>query len=428
MNNLTWICFYTVAALHLIGCGRTSLYDPSASPPSQLVLMEQLCQGINGDSDAKDIAVKSLAMAYARHGYPLKAMELLKKIESHQGLVGMAKLAIDYAHKGENQKAVVFLSEAEKESNRFSISLPRQLSIQMAQAYSAVGNDVNADGWKQKLSDNMDLAEVQALIEAEKLRNGRIKLSQVSPQTELQLLDAIVFVATAGKENENTSTECMEMAEKRIESMYPVDRVPAYLSVSKGLDKLNRIEDSKRVLFKAESMSLLLSTKTESGTLGRILVADFYANKGNTEKANEWITKARTTISDNSYMAQPLCCSKLAEALWEMGNQQEAQVLWTDALNRARTHVHPRARRLGTLVVLESLLENKVELNAEQQRMVESVMSDEPQAEPLSSNKVENYYDEARATLRSPPAKEKKMRLQSGSSKNIKSAAQKKAP
>ena len=134
MNNLMWVFFYAIAAMHLTGCGRTSLYDLSASPPSQLVLMEQLCQGINGDSDAKDIAVQSLAMAYARHGYPLKAMELLKKIESHQGLVGMAKLAIDYAHKGENQKAVVFLSEAERESNRFSISLPRQLSIQMAQA------------------------------------------------------------------------------------------------------------------------------------------------------------------------------------------------------------------------------------------------------------------------------------------------------
>ena len=428
MNNLTWICFYTVAALHLIGCGRTSLYDPSASPPSQLVLMEQLCQGINGDSDAKDIAVKSLAMAYARHGYPLKAMELLKKIESHQGLVGMAKLAIDYAHKGENQKAVVFLSEAEKESNRFSISLPRQLSIQMAQAYSSVRNDVEADAWKQKLDDNMDLAEVQALIEAEKLRNGRIKLSQVSPHTELQLLDAIVFVATSGKENADASTDYMEKAEKRIDSMYPVDRVPAYLTVSKGFDKLSRPEDSRRVLSKAEFMSLQISTKIDSGTLGRILVAVFYANKGNTEKANEWVANARNTISDNSYMAQPLSCSKLAEVLWKIGNQQEAQILWTDALNRARTHVHPRARRLGTLVVLESLLENKVELNAEQQRMVESVMSDEPQAEPLSSNKVENYYDEARATLRSPPAKEKKMRLQSGSSKNKKSATQKKAP
>jgi len=428
MNNLMWVFCYAIAALHLTGCGRTSLYDLSASPPSQLVLMEQLCQGINGDSDAKDIAVQSLALAYARHGYPLKAMELLKKIESHQGLVGMAKLAIDYAHKGENQKAVVFLSEAEKESNRFSISLPRQLSIQMVQAYSAVGNDVNADGWKQKLSDNMDLAEVQALIEAEKLRNGRIKLAQVSPQTELQLLDAIVFVATSGEENENASTDCMEKAEKRIDSMYPVDRVAAYVSVSKGYDKLNRPEDSKRVLSKAESMSLLLSTKTESGTLGRILVADFYANKGNTEKANQWVTNARNTISDNSYMAQPLSCSKLAEVLWKIGNQHEAQILWTDAFNRARTHVHPRARRLGTLVVLESLLENKVELNAEQQRMVESVMSDEPQAEPLSSNKVENYLDEARATLRPPPAKEEKMPFQNSSSKNKKSATQKKTP
>lgn len=428
MNNLTWISFYTVAALHLTGCGRTSLHDLSASPPSQLVLMEQLCQGINGDSDAKDIAVQSIALAYARHGYPLKAMELLKTIESHQGLVGMAKLAVDYAHKGENHKAVVFLSEAEKESNRFSISLPRQLSIQMAQAYSAVRNDVNAEAWKQKLDDNMDLAEVQALIEAEKYRNGRIKLSQVSPQTELQLLDAIVFVATSGKENENASTDCMEKAEKRIDSMYPVDRVPAYLSVSKGFDKLSRPEDSKRVLSKAESMSLQISTKIDSGTLGRILVADFYVNKGNTEKVNEWVTNARNTISDNSYMAQPLSCSKLAEVLWKIGNQHEAQILWTDAFNRARTHVHPRARRLGTLVVLESLLENKVELNTEQQRMVESVMSDEPQAEPLSSNNVENYLDEARATLRPPPAKEEKMTLQSSGAKSKKSVTQKKAP
>jgi tetratricopeptide (TPR) repeat protein len=423
-----FVIFSSAIALHLSGCGLSSLHDLPTPPPPQLKLMDQLCEGMNGDSDAKDIAVQSLALAYARNGYPNEAMELLKKIESHQGLVGMAKLALEYAHQGENRKAVIFLNEAEKESNRFSISLPRQLSIQMAQAYSAVQNDVKADNWKQKLSDNADLAEVQALIEAEKLRFGRIKLSQVSTRTEPELLEVIVFGATSGRENEMESVDCLAKAEKRVDSMYPVDRVPAYLSVSKGFDKLNRPEDSKRVLSKAESMSLLLSTRIESGTLGRILLADYYANKGDKVKANEWITKARTTISDNGYMAQPLCCSKLAEALWKVGNQQEAQVLWTDALNRARTHVHPRARRMGTLVVLESLLDNKVELTPEQLRMVESVIYDELQTEPLSVNKVENYLDEARATLRSPPAKEKKTTLQGGSSKNKKSATQKKAP
>ena len=425
--NLFFI-FSSVIALNLSGCGLSTLHDLPTPPPLQLKLMDQLCKGINGDNDAKDIAVQSLALAYASHGYPNQAMELLKKIESHQGLVGMAKLALEYAHQGENRKAVVFLNEAEKESNRFSISLPRQLSIQMAQAYSAVRNDVMANAWTQKLSDGMDLAEVQALTEAEKLRCGQISLSQVGTHTEPELLEVIVFVASSRTGNEKDSTDWMTQAEKRVDSMYPVDRVTAYLSVSNGFDKLSRIEDSKRVLCKAESMSLLLSTRIESGTLGRILVADYYANKGDKDKANEWITKARTTISDNSYMAQPLCCSKLAEALWKMGNPQEAQVLWTDALNRARTHVHPRARRMGTLVVLDSLLDNKVELTPEQLRMVESVIRDELQAEPLSVNQVENYLDEARATLRSPPAKEKKTTLQSGSSKNKKSATQKKAP
>ena len=415
-----------VAVFYFAACSGNSLHDVAAAPSSELVLMEDICQGITGDNYAKDIAQRSLALAYARRGYPTKAMELLKKTEGHQGLVGMATLAIEYSHKGRNKDSLVFLEEAERESNRFSISRPRQLSIKMAQAYTAVGNDIKADVWKQKLDDKTDLEEVQALIEAEKLRSGRINPSKISPRTEPELLEAIVCIGSSPKSNAKDSADWMNEAEKRVDSMYPVDRVAAFLTLYNGFEKMNRAEDSKRVMSKAESICLQISTRINSGTLGRILIAESYSNKGDLENANKWVALARNSISENSYMGQPLSCSKLAEVLWKMGNQQEAQVLWTDALNRARTHVHPRARRLGTLVVLESLSETNVELSTDQLRMVESVKNNEPQPEPLSSNKVENYLDEARATLRAPSAKEKLSNLQGGGQNNIDPKVQKK--
>jgi len=142
--------------------------------------------------------------------------------------------------------------------------------------------------------------------------------------------------------------------------------------------------------------------------LGRILVASALIESDQTPFASEWILKAEETVPENPYMAQPECYAKIAELFWRMGNQAEAERLWSEALQRARTHLHPRARRLGMMAVLESLSKSKVMLTPEQEATVLSVINEEVQPPPLATNQLEDYLQEAGVSVADQKEKDKK--------------------
>ena len=424
--------------LGIVGCRSKSLEDSSAPWPHSLLLMSQIWEGLKGDQDAKDVAACELAYYFSRNGYPKTALEYLQGTDSHRGVVAMAKLSLEKYREGQKDAARLYLAEAQKGSNRYLLSRPRQLCIRMAQAYTAMGQQDMAKEWKSKLSDSQDLTEVKALIQAEELRRGKISLEQVDAWTEPEFVEVIVAQMRAGKASETQLSGWFKNAEKRVDGMYPVDRIQGYLLLASAARDLGRVEDCERMMMKAEGISLQVSPRIEAGTLARISVADAYVDAGNLEKAQVWVRKAQDSLPENPYMAQPKAYAELAEVVWSMGKKEEAELLWTEALNRARTHLHPRARQLGVMAVLMSLLDSKVELTPEQEKMVLSVKNEELQGLPLATNPVEGYLQEAVVAVSDQEGKAKKKptkaegmkktTLQSGSSKNKKSATQKKAP
>lgn len=388
--------------LGLAGCGSQGLRDEPAPWPAALALMAQVWEGIRGDQDAKDVAACGLAFQMAKSGYPKSAMKYLRGTDSHRGLVGMAQLALDSAHQGDRKLARVYLAEAQAGSDRFLISRPRDLCMRMTQAYVATGQPAMAEDWRGRLADAEDLAVVKSLIQAEELRQGRISLEQVEARTEPELIEVIVAQMRTGKASEIQVSGWIKDAEKRVDGMYPVDRIQGYLLLASAARELGRVEDCERMMMKAEGISLEISPRIEAGTLARISVADAYVDAGNLEKAQVWIRKAQDSLPENPYMAQPKAYAKLAELVWRTGNQEQAKGLWAEALNRARTHLHPRARRLGTMAVLESLLQSQVALSPEQEKMVLSVIQEEVQAAPLAENPVEGYLQEAGVAVANP--------------------------
>jgi tetratricopeptide (TPR) repeat protein len=429
---------FSALLLGIAGCGSKSLEDSSAPWPRSLLLMSQIWEGIKGDQDAKDVAACELAYCFSRNGYPKTTLEYLQGTDSHRGLVGMAKLTLAKTHEGQKDVARLYLAEAQKGSNRYLLSRPRELCIRMAQAYTALGQQAMANEWSSRLSDSQDLAEVKGLIQAEELRQGKISLEQVDAWTEPEFVEVIVAQMRAGKASEIQVSGWIKDAEKRVDGMYPVDRIQGYLLLASAARELGRVEDCERMMMKAEGISLEISPRIEAGTLARISVADAYVDAGNLEKAQVWIRKAQDSLPQNPYMAQPKAYAELAEVVWSMGKKEQAELLWTEALNRARTHLHPRARQLGVMAVLMSLLNSKVELTPEQEKMVLSVKNEELQGLPLATNPVEGYLEEAVVAVSDQEGKAKKKptkaegmkktTLQSGSSKNKKSATQKKAP
>lgn len=397
MKNLVPWRGWIIGVLMLAGvaCTGKSLRDRSDPPPRLLDLMVETWRGITGDDDAKDLTAGELAAAYARTGYEKTALELLQKVDSHRGLVQMARLATEFSHQGKKAAGWNFLSAAEAGSDRFLLSRPRDLCIRMTQAYAAYGKTEQADRWEANLSDADDVGVVKSLRQAEDLRLGRIALDKIEPRTEPELIEAIGAVLGAGKGTENQISGWLENAQARVGGMYPVDQVEAYLALADAARGLGRGEEAKGLLDKAAGLSLQVSPRMEAGTLGLISVADAYLRAGDRGKAGEWIEKARVSLPENPYMAQPKAYAKLAEVTWRMGDTKAAETLWTEALERARTHLHPRARRLGTFAVLESLLETKVPLTKDQEKMVLSVIEEQVQAAPLASNQVEGYLQEA---------------------------------
>lgn len=389
-------------------CGPKNLQDRPEPMPKQLTLMAEIWSGVRGDQNAKDTAGQAMAIAMAKEGYPRRAMEILDQMASHQGLAGMAKLAVIYARAGQRSNAMVFLNRAEEESNRFLLSMPRELAIEMAHAYAAVGQDSMAEAWKEKLFDPEDLAVARSLIEAEQLRLGKITPDQVGVRTEPELLEEIAVTIRPGIGSVDKVSEWMKNAEERADVMYVVDRVQAYLALAKTAENLGRADDSARLWGKAASTSLQISPRIESGTMGRILLAKAYFEAGKTEEAMAWVLKARESLPKNPYMAQPKGYAEIAEVVWQMGRKADAESLWTEALDRARTHLHPRARRLGSMVVLESLLQSKFALSPEQEKMVLSVIQEEVQAAPLAENPLEGYLEEAAIAVSPEPKKAKK--------------------
>jgi tetratricopeptide (TPR) repeat protein len=394
--------------LVIAGCGSKSLEDSSAPWPHSLLLMSQIWEGMKGDQDAKDVAACELAYYFSRNGYPKTALEYLQGTDSHRGLVGMAKLTLEKYHEGQKDVARLYLAEAQKGSNRYLLSRPRVLCIRMAQAYTAMGKQDMAKEWKSKLSDSQDLTEVKALIQAEELRQGKISLEQVDAWTEPEFVEVIVAQMRAGKASEIQVSGWFKNAEKRVDGMYPVDRIQGYLLLASAARDLGRVEDCERMMMKAEGISLQVSPRIEAGTLARISVADAYVDAGNLEKAQVWVRKAQDSLPENPYMAQPKAYAELAEVVWNMGKKEEAELLWTEALNRARTHLHPRARQLGVMAVLMSLLDCKVELTPEQEKMVLSVKNEELQGLPLATNPVGGYLQEAVVAVSSKEGKAKK--------------------
>jgi tetratricopeptide (TPR) repeat protein len=196
-----------------------------------------------------------------------------------------------------------------------------------------------------------------------------------------------------------------------------VDRIQGYLLLASAARDLGRVEDCERMMMKAEGISLQVSPRIEAGTLARISVADAYVDAGNLEKAQVWVRKAQDSLPENPYMAQPKAYAKLAEVVWNMGKKEEAELLWTEALNRARTHLHPRARQLGVMAVLMSLLDCKVELTPEQEKMVLSVKNEELQGLPLATNPVEGYLQEAVVAVSSKEGKAKKKSIKAEGTK-----------
>lgn len=357
--------------------------------------MEEIYQGIRGDQDAKDLAAGELAMLLVQAGYPARAMQLLEPISSHRGLVTMAKIATCYAHQDNLASANVFLDQAEQESSRFLLTMPRELAIEMAHASAAVGNEPQAKEWKEKIFDPADLEVAQSLIEAEQLRRGALPMEKLGVKTEPALLQQIALQLGAKKGSQPQMAEWLKKTEGRVDLMYPVDRVEAYLQLAKASAQLGLGEEAARLRQKAGAFSLQISPRTDSGTEGRVLVAEAYLLAGDRGEAEAWIAKARESLPENSYMAQPKTYSRVAEVVWQMGNAKEAEALWTEALQRARTHLHPRARRLGTLAVLESLFESKVALTPDQEKMVLSVKNEEVQAPPMAENRLDGYLQEA---------------------------------
>jgi tetratricopeptide (TPR) repeat protein len=364
--------------------------------------MAQVWEGIRGDQDAKDVAACDLAFQMAKLGYPKSAVKYLQGTDSHRGLVGMAQLALDYAHQGDRKVARVYLAEAQAGSDRFLISRPRDLCMRMTQAYVATGQPAMAEDWRERLTDAEDLAVVKSLIQAEELRQGRISLEQVEARTEPELMEVLVAQMRKGKPSEIHIAGLIKDVENRVDGMYPVDRIQGYLLLASAAREWGRVEDCERMMMKAEGISLEISPRIEASTLARISVADAYVDAGNLEKAQVWIRKAQDSLPQNPYLAQPKACAELAEVVWRTGNQEQAKGLWTEALNRARTHLHPRARRLGTMAVLESLLQSQVALSPEQEKMVLSVIQEEVQAAPLAENPLEGYLQEAGVAVANP--------------------------
>ena len=344
----------------------------------------------------------------AQAGYPVQALGILEAMNTHHGLVGMAKLSCYFAQKGDLSVAQIYLQKAEQESARFFLTMPRELAIEMAHAYAATDQMAMAEKWKEKLFDPADVAVAQSLIEAEQIRRGKLSLDEVGVRTEPELLEVIALSIRPEAGSSEKLANWLNKAEERTDSMYVVDRVQAYISLAKAADRLGLKVDSARLLDKAQKTSLQISPRIESGTLGRVLVARALIESDKTPEASEWILKAKETIPENPYMAQPKCYAEIAELLWRRGNQAEAEVLWTEGLQRARTHLHPRARRLGSMAVVASLWESKVMLTPEQEAMVQSVIQEEVQPPPLATNQLEDYLQEAGVAVSDQEGKAKK--------------------
>lgn len=403
--------FYVMTILlagFLAGCGSKSLKDKQELLPPQLLFMKELWSGVRGDQDAKDLAGQGLAVQLAQAGYPVQALGILEAMNTHHGLVGMAKLSCYFAQKGDLSVARIYLQKAEQESARFFLTMPRELAIEMAHAYAATDQMAMAEKWKEKLFDPADVAVAQSLIEAEQIRRGKLSLDEVSVRTEPELLEVIALSIRPEAGSSEKLANWLNKAEERADLMYVVDRVQAYISLAKAADRLGLKVDSERLLDKAQKTSLQISPRIESGTLGRVLVARALMESDKTPEASEWILKAKENIPENPYMAQPKCYAEIAALFWRMGNQAEAEVLWTEGLQRARTHLHPRARRLGSMAVVASLWESKVMLTSEQEAMVQSVIQEEVQPPPLATNQLEDYLQEAGVPVSNQEGKAKK--------------------
>jgi tetratricopeptide (TPR) repeat protein len=270
-------------------------------------------------------------MLLVQAGYPARAMQLLEPISSHRGLVTMAKIATCYAHQDNLASANVFLDQAEQESSRFLLTMPRELAIEMAHASAAVGNEPQAKEWKEKIFDPADLEVAQSLIEAEQLRRGALPMEKLGVKTEPALLQQIALQLGAKKGSQPQMAEWLKKTEGRVDLMYPVDRVEAYLQLAKVSAQLGLGEEAARLRQKAGAFSLQISPRTDSGTEGRVLVAEAYLLAGDRGEAEAWIAKARESLPENSYMAQPKTYSRVAEVVWQMGNAKEAEALWTEA-------------------------------------------------------------------------------------------------
>lgn len=360
----------TLAAVLLAGgCARDTAIAPAARMAARTQILEDawfFACSITNDVKDRTRSQYDVAHAWLEADDPDRCLVAAKQIDGWQQLALFADAAALWAERGETNKALPALAEAEYRAPGVQDWPFDRIQMHVGRAKAFLGRRSELKQLAEAYARNRDhKGTTICLLALEAARAGEVDaavayLDQLSDSTEF---DTMVSRASGFGELAATGrvpTERMQALYRR--SWEEIGRVPGWRRTDLQLDLVDRVREAhlgaQASNWLAAATEELLAVGYPAHILGPRLgqAARRWGMAGDTGTVVRLEAAYRKDCAAGlELIEQPAILAHFAEAFWKAGDRTRAEALFAEALELSGKLLNPRPRALACVSVMLSL-------------------------------------------------------------------------
>ena len=375
--------FQLVVFVALAGCSGPA----DIKIPESLSLAFEKVQLISGDEDARNEWGMRLSRQAARMGAVGEAMKSAGRVTGAKTGATFAMVAWDVANRGnpDGAKEAIRLYKADQ-----WITTNDESGLKYAYltgAFQRLGMDQEAEQMNRKIvSPSMQRLAI-SLRESAKISAGSnfrtFNKSKFTPDTILEAIGGLLPVLEAPQTGMEKKRELLGLLEEMTLFCDAPARVESWSKIAAVCGEYNLVGDAAILASRAIQIAQGFDPKVEMYAIGLSQTSMAFSAARDKAQAIHCLEMASVRPEIIALFYQPEAFSAIAKGYQKAGEPEKAMQNWLKATQITKSHPHPRARQINTVLILSDMADVSVIPSAEITAVMDSIGRGEGGDAPL---------------------------------------------
>ena len=383
-------------------------------PPALSMAWDKV-QLVSGDDEAKySHEIRLIRQAAEFNDYDW-AIQNANSIGGAQRGLGLAMLAWDAANSNHPVETKKLVKMADSDGWIVSDTERAMREAYLAGAEARLGMGVASTKRGKDIPDANQKVYAEGLILAANLAKNpefQIPDKELIRQDVIPLTIHALISSLANPETPRVQKErIFHLAETLVTKADPVNAVDCWSQLAVAAQNGGLLGEASIAAYNSRDLAKAVDARTEDFAIGLKSAAVALSAIGDKAAAISCLELASVKPELIGFYFQPHALMAIAEGYEKIGDREKAKVYWLKAIERAKSHPHPRARQMNVVMLLMAMSRAGVSPEPEVVAVMDSIARGEGGDAPLPPGYVKTG-DRKNNSIKPAEKKNKKKKLQ----------------